>query len=105
MKNIFKYAFLNSFLTALYVVVVASFMFFMGSRFPGEDIQSVLTPITILMLLVFSVALVGTLMFGRPVLWYMDGKKKEAVVLLFYTLGLFFLITVLAFLVLLAVVF
>jgi hypothetical protein len=45
-----------------------------------------------LSLLVFSAALVGSLIFGRPILWYLDNKKKEAVLLLAYTLASFFVI-------------
>jgi len=40
-----------------------------------------------LLVLVFSAALTGILIFGRPAIWYLDGKKSEALFLLFYTLG------------------
>lgn len=96
MKSIAKYAAINSILTALYVVIVALFINFLGSK-SGET-KSVIIPISMLMLLVFSVALVGSLMFGRPILWYMEGRKKESVKLLIYTLGIFLILTVFAFL-------
>lgn len=47
----------------------------------------------ILLLFVFSAALTSMLIFGRPVLWYLDGKKKEAISLLTHTLVIFLIIT------------
>ncbi|MBI5045747.1 MAG: hypothetical protein HZC14_01935 [Candidatus Niyogibacteria bacterium] len=49
-----------------------------------------------LSLLVFSAALVGILIFGRPLLWYLDGKKQDAVYLLACTLAIFLAITIIA---------
>ena len=51
-----------------------------------------------LMLFVFSAAFTGTLVLGRPIVWYLNGKKREALSLLFYTLGVFLAITLIAFL-------
>lgn len=50
-------------------------------------VDTVLVPI--LMLLVFSASVTGGLIFGRPVLWYLDGKKKETFSLLITTLLIF----------------
>jgi len=47
-------------------------------------------------LFVFSAALTGLLVFGRPVLWYFDGRKKEALSLLAHTLAIFLVITIIA---------
>jgi len=91
-KNILKVAVVNSAITALYVILVASFLFYSGSHKLGQS-HSFLIPISMLMLLVFSIAFVGTSIFGRPIFWYMDGKKKEALVLLAYTLAFFFVVT------------
>ena len=100
MKNtaIFKYAFINSFLTALYISFVASFLFY-GPRYFAfaEKPDTVFAPIMMLMLFVFSAAVTSTLVLGRPILWYMDGKKKEAVSLFLCTLSVFFVIMLLAF--------
>lgn len=52
-----------------------------------------LIPVTLLLLFVFSAAITGFLIFGKPAQMYVDGKKKEALSLLFYTLGIFFVIT------------
>jgi hypothetical protein len=94
-KDILKYAFINSFLTAFYIVLVASFFFYGLRRFSSQP-DTVFAPMLVLMLLVFSAALTGTLVFGRPILWYMDGKKKEAISLLGYTLSIFFILLLLA---------
>jgi hypothetical protein len=86
---ILKNAVLNASLAALYIVAISFFMFY-GEIFMGKLGDTVLAPIFMLCLLVFSVAMMGLLIFGRPVMWYMDGKKKEAVSLLLGTLGAFF---------------
>jgi len=101
MKNIIiKNAILNALATVLYIVVVASFLFYAPKIFGSDKGNTVLVPIVMLSLLVFSVALTGVLIFGRPVFWYLDGKKKEAIYLLAYTLGIFLIITIAALLVL-----
>ncbi len=100
MKNdIVKNALLNAGAAALYIVAVASFLFYVPKSFGPVD--NVLMPITMLLLFVFSAALMGVLIFGRPILWYLDGKKQEAFSLLMYTLIIFLLITLLALLILL----
>jgi len=58
-----------------------------------KEIETIFIPIIMLMLFVFSAALTGFLMLGKPIMWYFDGKKKEAWSLFFYTLGFFFIIT------------
>ncbi len=95
MKKIVKYAFINALGTALYIMAVVSLVFFLSSQswIDGEN-DTILTPIVILMLLVFSVALVGSLIFGRPAMWYVDGNKKDALMLLAWTLVIFFVILV-----------
>jgi len=90
MKSTIKYAAMNSLGTAIYIVLVVSLIYFFGNRFP-EDGKTLLAPIVMLMFFVFSAAFTGTLVFGRPIIWYLDGKKKDAVLLLAYTLGIFWL--------------
>ena len=92
-NEIVKYAVINSLGTALYIILIASFIYLGGEGAFGDD-ETILIPITMLMLLVFSAAITGGLIFGRPVMWYLDGKKKEALSLLFYTLGVFLLLII-----------
>lgn len=104
-NNIIKTAALNAILTAVYIAVVASFLFYAPKVFGSSGKpDTVLAPIVMLSLFVFSAALTGTLIFGRPILWYLDGKKSEAVSLLAYTLAIFLAITILTLLALYFVV-
>jgi len=96
-NNILKSAAIDALGTALYVAVVASFMFYGPKFFESGKPDTVFAPIMMLLLFVFSAALTGSLMFGRPVIWFLDGKKKEALSLLIYTLLIFFILTVVAF--------
>ena len=59
--------------------------------------DTALTPVAVLMLLVFSAALEGILVFGQPVMWYIDGKKKAALNLLGYTMAALLVLMVLIF--------
>jgi hypothetical protein len=98
MNPILKNALLNALATALYIALIASFLFYVPRVFGTEQDDTVLVPIVMLSLFVFSASVTGLLVFGRPVLWYLDGKKAEAISLLGYTLGFFFIIITLAFL-------
>ena len=53
--------------------------------------------VPMLLLLVFSVALMGVLVFGRPVYLFMNGSKRQAIEFLIYTLGWIFIILILVF--------
>jgi hypothetical protein len=81
--------------TALYVVVVATFVFYAGQTRRGLP-PTPLVPIAMLMLLVVSVAIVGAMVFVRPALWYLDGRKAEALALLGYTLAFLFALMLVA---------
>ena len=94
---VIKIAGLNATLTALYIAAVSTFLSYASEIFGKEEPKTALVPIAMLSLLVFSVALIGSLIFGRPILWYMDGRKKEAISMLAYTLGAFSLFVVAAF--------
>lgn len=95
MSEIRKTALKNALATAGYVVAVGTFLFFGATIKIGRS-NSFLLPITILMLLVFSAAFTGFLIFGKPAQMYVDGKKKEALELLTQTLIFFFCITAVA---------
>ncbi len=95
---ILKLAGLHAMATAVYIAAVASFLFY-GPQTFGR-LHTVLLPFAMLLLLVFSAAFTGLLILGRPVLWYLDGKKKEAVSLFISTLGFLFILTLVAFFVL-----
>ena len=93
-----QYAFINAFGTALYVMLVVLGISSLQSIVSSKD--TVLAPIAALMLFVCSAGITGFLVFGRPVILYLDGKKKEALSLLGYTLAILFVITMIIFLLL-----
>lgn len=92
MDKLKKRGFINAFATALYVIAIASFMYY-GSLIKLGRANIILVPITMLLLFVFSAALTGFLIFGKPAQLYVDGKKKEALAMLTYTLVSFSIIT------------
>ena len=96
MDKITRRAFIDAILTTLYIILVASFMYFLQSFLPKET-NTLFIPIAMLLLFVFSAGLTGMLVFGKPVMLYLDGKKKEAVSLIGYTLGFLFVLTLIAF--------
>ena len=92
MNKIQKSALINATLTATYVIAVGCFMYF-GSMIKLGRTNTALVPIALLLLLVFSAALTGLLIFGKPAQMYVDGKKSEALSLLTFTLMFFSIIT------------
>jgi hypothetical protein len=101
MKQIKKTALVNSLLTALYIIAVGAFMYYGSQVKIGKD-NAFLAPIAMLLLFVFSASLTGFLVVGKPLQLYIDGKKKEALSLLFNTLLFLFIITVASILLLFA---
>ena len=99
MSSIIKRSIINALLTTIYIIIIASFLYYAQSFHLIEN--TLLIPIVMLMLFVFSAAFTGMLIFGKPVMLYLDNKKKEAFLLLAYTLGIFLLITILIFILLL----
>jgi hypothetical protein len=56
------------------------------------------SPIAFLLLFVSSALITSSLVLGRPIYLYFDGKKEEAVKFLLYTIGWLFGITIIVFL-------
>ena len=99
-KPILKYASISAALMTLYVIIIGNFFHFAPVIFGGQNKpDTVFIPIAMLLLFVFSATLSGTIVLGRPILWYLDGKKKEAVMLFSYTLALLFVALSVAFIV------
>ncbi|OGZ02460.1 MAG: hypothetical protein A2946_02720 [Candidatus Liptonbacteria bacterium RIFCSPLOWO2_01_FULL_53_13] len=96
MKPIVKHAVVNSLLATLYIALVSLFLSYAPSVFGPAQKDTVLVPIVMLSLLVFSVAIMGVLIFGRSAMWYLDGRKDEALSLLAHTLAIFFFIIIVA---------
>lgn len=101
MKHVVKRAIINALSTACYIALVALFFSYMETHWAGM-VETVLVPVAMLLLFVFSAAFTAVLVFGTPVMWYLGGKKKEAISLVVYTLGFLFAITVLVFILLIS---
>ncbi len=99
MKSLLKRALVNALGTAVYIMLIASFMFFLQSSFSDQE-DTILTVVSALLLFVCSATITGFLVFGKPAMLYVDGKKKEALTLLGYTIGMLVFMTLLAFMVL-----
>ena len=84
MANI-RNAIINSIGVFVYVAIVATIMNNAEKLFGKTD--TVATSIGFLMLFTLSAGIVGSLIVGKPIFMYLDGKKKEAVGLLVWTLG------------------
>ena len=91
----FKFAVRNAGLAYAYVAAVGTFMSNASKLFGEKDTW--LTGVAVLTLLVFSAALMGILVFGQPVMWYIDGQKRPALQLLGYTMAMLFGLLVLTF--------
>lgn len=95
---------IQSFLLALgegiYIGLVASFMRNVDKIFGNKP--SVLAMITFLILFVFSAAVSGALILGKPAMLYFDDKKKEAMELFGMILGWMFVFLVILLLILVA---
>jgi hypothetical protein len=97
--KILKRAAINALLAFVYVTVVGLFISNAPVVFGQKD--TALTPVAVLMLLVFSAAFMGILVFGQPLMWYIDGKKKAALGLLGYTMVALLILLILTFVALL----
>lgn len=101
MTKIITRAFIDAIGTAAYIILIVSFIFSL-QIFSSEPEDTIIIPIAMLLLLVCSAAITGFLVFGKPIMLYVDGKKKEAVSLLGYTIITLALITLIAFILLIA---
>lgn len=100
MTKIIKRAFVDALGTAAYIVLVVSFIFSLQIFSLQKD--NIIIPMAMLLLFVCSAAITGFLVFGKPVMLYIDGKKKEAISLLGCTIGILVLITLTSFMLLIA---
>lgn len=89
-KKLLKTSFLLAICEVAYILLVASLM--RGAeKFLGDKPDNFLAPLSFLLLFVISAAISATLVFGKPILLFLEGKKKEAFKLFAYILGCLFL--------------
>lgn len=94
-----KNLFLESLLYALGVVVYISFVaiiLFNGPSFFGREMQ-IFGSIAFLLLFVLSAAIMGLLIFGRPIYLFLHNYRKESITLLLYIIGELVLVTLIVF--------
>ena len=72
---------------AVYILLISLTLMNGESLFGADEAKSFIIPAAMLLLLTFSAAGCAIAVFGRSVMWYIDGKKKEAVYLLGATMG------------------
>ena len=72
-----------------YILLVALIMQNASQIFQND--QKVVGSIAFLLLFVFSASFSGAVILGKPALLYLEGKKKEAVILFGATLGWMFI--------------
>ena len=94
-KKIYLWSLLNALGVLIYVSGV-SFIIVNGQKFFGQ-MKGILGPMMFLLLFVLSAAIVGALVLGRPILLYLDGQKKQGIIMFGWTLGWLFAITVILF--------
>jgi len=68
----------------VYVSLVALFMNNAEKIFGKKD--NFMTGIIVLLIFILSALITSSLVLGRPILLYLDGKKAEAIKLLIYTI-------------------
>ena len=94
MKNLKLKALIHALATGVYITLIALFMQ-NGEKLFGK-VDNLLAPIAFLLLFVLSAAVTGLLVLGKPILMYLEGKKKEAVKLFLYTVCWLFVLTIVA---------
>jgi len=93
-KKLISWSIVHSLGVLIYVSLVALFMNNAEKLFGKED--GPMTGVVALLLLVLSATITGSLVIGKPILLYLDGKKSEAIKMFFYTIASLFILLLLA---------
>ncbi|KKS40301.1 hypothetical protein A3H03_00775 [Candidatus Kuenenbacteria bacterium RIFCSPLOWO2_12_FULL_42_13] len=88
-EKIVQYSFVHSLGVLVYVSLVALIMQ-NGDKIFGK-MATVVTVVAFLLMFVVSATVVGGLVLGKSITWYLDGDKKNAIKMLFYTVGWLFI--------------
>lgn len=79
-------AFWHSVGVVAYIILVSLFMSNAEKIFGGQE-DTFLAPVAFLLVFTLSAAVVGLLVLGRPVMLYLDGKRREAMNFAGMTIG------------------
>ncbi|MBP6859352.1 MAG: hypothetical protein KBC69_01875 [Candidatus Magasanikbacteria bacterium] len=101
-KKLLVRSFIHAVVAYAYICGIAAF-FNLGIEKMFKNVPEIFGPIIMLPLLVLSAAIMAILVFGKPILLYLDNQKKDALTMLFYTLSCLAVIFVVTVFVLLAV--
>ena len=86
-RNTIINALIDAGVTAAYIILVASFLSHAEAIFADRvPKDTMIIPVIMLLLFVISAAVTGFAVFGKPAMWYFDGRKKEALELLGITI-------------------
>lgn len=80
--------FINALAALAYISAVIALLFY-GPVVDGPADNTILIPIAMLSLLVFSVAAMAYIFFYNPLILFLEGKQKEGVTLFLSTLCMF----------------
>lgn len=86
----------NAFAALVYIVLVAVVIRGIGWLL-GSTEDGFMAPVAVLSLFVLSAAVMASLVFGKPAMLYVDGKKKDALRMLGWTIGSFAALTLCVF--------
>jgi fatty acid desaturase len=93
--KLIKQGILNALGVFVYTSAIA-WLLFNGEKFLNKE-DNFLMPVAMLLLFVVSAAITALLVFGKPVMFYLNNSKKEAVRLLIYTIASLLLIILIVF--------
>ena len=90
-----KNPWINALAASTYITIVGTFMSWATRLFPGPD--TFVAPIAMMSLFTLSAAVMGYCFCFTPLTLYLDGKKKQAATLFVQTVGVFGILTIVAF--------
>lgn len=100
--KILRHSFIHALGVLAYVALVAIFMQ-NGEKVFGRVEDTIFGPIMVLMLLVVSATISGSLVFLKPAMMYFNGQKKEGIQMLMFTVMWLLAIMIVVMLVVLAI--
>ncbi len=83
---------MNVSLAGLYIFGISQFLFY-GEKIFNATEDSNLAPFLLLLLFSLSAAVVGSLIFGQAVIFFLENKRLEGIKSAFYSIGWLFLFT------------
>lgn len=101
MEKLKKTGFINALGVLVYIALVSVIMTNADKLF--GKMENYLGPIAFLLLFTLSAIVVGGLVIGKPLMLYLDGKKKESIAALLAVIGWLAVFTIIAIMVLILI--